>query len=190
MKIPFHDVVSRDVRVRGSMLASPTDSEEMVKWIDKHEIKVLTKSFKGLKSIGELVEAVEMGQVRGKAAIVADKSQVEKDEMRCFLWESSRDHDRVSLRECVEELVRGHVRREFGRVSAGGTKGGDVEGYGIWLLESWLHAAYSYQSTSYSWCGGHLDGQGSYCAFTHSCWAIHCTTSSEGGPSLSLTVRC
>lgn len=88
LKIPFQDVVSRDVRVRGSMLASPTESEEMVKWIYKHGIIVLTKSFEGLESIGELVEAAERSQVRGKAAIVVDKSRVEKDEMRCFLWES------------------------------------------------------------------------------------------------------
>ncbi|KAI0142521.1 GroES-like protein [Hypoxylon sp. NC0597] len=85
VKIPFHEFVFRDIRFRGSMLCSPEESKEMVRFIAEHSgkgegeggsgIKVETTAFEGLERIEELMKLVRSGRLRGKAVIVVDKEQ-------------------------------------------------------------------------------------------------------------------
>ncbi|KAI0837393.1 GroES-like protein [Hypoxylon sp. FL0890] len=83
VKIPFQELVFRDIRVRGSLLCSPEESREMVRFIAEHKgksgsgsgIRVETTAFEGLESIEELMTLVRSEKLRGKAVIVVDKEQ-------------------------------------------------------------------------------------------------------------------
>ncbi|KAI2611297.1 GroES-like protein [Hypoxylon fragiforme] len=85
--IPFRELIFRDIRVRGSLGCSPAESAEMVRFIAEHNggggkggaIRVETVRFEGLERIGELMELVESGGLRGKAVVVVDPVQVEAD---------------------------------------------------------------------------------------------------------------
>lgn len=77
--IPFHEFVFRDIRVRGSVIASAGESEAMVKFIAENGIKVKTRVFDGLEQINELLEVVHGGNIQGKAVIVVDREQIDKE---------------------------------------------------------------------------------------------------------------
>ncbi|VUC25639.1 unnamed protein product [Clonostachys rosea] len=80
--IPFHDVIFRDVRVKGSLIASPGESKEMLDFIAKHGITVKACPFNGLDSIEELLHHVHSGKLQGKAMIVVDPDQIEQEKQR------------------------------------------------------------------------------------------------------------
>ncbi|KAK3685207.1 hypothetical protein B0T22DRAFT_517089 [Podospora appendiculata] len=69
VKIPFQELVFRDIRVRGSVLCSPEESREMMAFVAEH----------GIKRIGELVAAVEKGEMQGKAVVVVDEEQIRRE---------------------------------------------------------------------------------------------------------------
>lgn len=77
--IPFSEFVFRDVRVKGSVVASPGESEAMVRFIAQHGVKVKTNVFNGLDEIEKLLEMVHSGKIQGKAVIVVDQQQIEKE---------------------------------------------------------------------------------------------------------------
>ncbi|KAI1328548.1 GroES-like protein [Xylariaceae sp. FL0255] len=79
VKIPFKELVFRDIRFKGSMLCSPSESAEMMDYIAEHGIKVNTHPFQGLDRIEELLHLVESGKLRGKAVIVVDQEQIEAE---------------------------------------------------------------------------------------------------------------
>ncbi|KAK3328210.1 chaperonin 10-like protein [Cercophora scortea] len=82
VRIPFQELVFRDIRIRGSVLCSPGESEEMMKFVAEHGIEVRTNVFRGLERIGELVDAVERGEVKGKAVVVVDEEQIRRERER------------------------------------------------------------------------------------------------------------
>lgn len=77
--IPFQEFVFRDVRVKGSVICSPKESEAMVRFIVENGIKVKTNVFEGLDKIEELLEMVRGGKMQGKAVIIVDDEQIEQD---------------------------------------------------------------------------------------------------------------
>jgi propanol-preferring alcohol dehydrogenase len=77
--IPFAEFVFRDIRVKGSLLCSPEQSVDMLKFVAEHGIKVKTNPFYGLDKIGELVDLVHGGKIQGKAIIVVDEEQIKKE---------------------------------------------------------------------------------------------------------------
>lgn len=77
--IPFHDVIFRDVRLKGSLIASPGESAEMLKFIAEHGIKVRTNPFSGLDKIEDLLHLVHSGELQGKAVVVVDQEQMEEE---------------------------------------------------------------------------------------------------------------
>ena len=85
--VPFQQLIFRDVRLRGSVLCSPRESEDMVRLIAEMRrrgggggvgttFEVSTVPFRGLDSVAELVRFVESGRLMGKAAVVVDEAQV------------------------------------------------------------------------------------------------------------------
>ncbi|KAI2466113.1 GroES-like protein [Annulohypoxylon bovei var. microspora] len=86
------ELVFRDVRLRGSLLCSPAESRDMVRFIAGQKIKereegeggirVETTTFEGLEKIDEVLELVGDGRIRGKAVVVVDRGQVEEDRRR------------------------------------------------------------------------------------------------------------
>ncbi|KAK0727718.1 chaperonin 10-like protein, partial [Lasiosphaeria miniovina] len=79
VKIPFQELIMRDIRIRGTMLASPGESDDMMRFVAEHGITVTTRPFYGLDSVHELLAAVEEGTVKGKAVIVVDEEQVRRE---------------------------------------------------------------------------------------------------------------
>lgn len=77
--VPFQELVFRDVRIRGSLVASPDESRRMLECVAEKGIKVKTNPFYGLDKIGELTELVHGGKIQGKAIIVVDQEQMERE---------------------------------------------------------------------------------------------------------------
>lgn len=77
--IPFAELIMRDIKLVGSCFCSPQESRDMVASITKHGIELHTVPFNGLERIHDLVEVVHSGKVKGKAAIVVDEAQVQRD---------------------------------------------------------------------------------------------------------------
>jgi D-arabinose 1-dehydrogenase-like Zn-dependent alcohol dehydrogenase len=82
VKIPFHELINRDIRIHGSVLCSAQESRDMVKFVAEHGISPKTKVFDGLDKIHELVEEVHRGKVQGKAAIIVDQGQLGQEKHR------------------------------------------------------------------------------------------------------------
>ncbi|KAI1740607.1 GroES-like protein [Xylaria scruposa] len=79
ISIPFAEIVFRDIRIKGTLVSSPGESEEMMRCIAEHGIKVRTNPFQGLDKIEELLSTVESGKLRGKAVLVVDPEQIEAE---------------------------------------------------------------------------------------------------------------
>lgn len=77
--VPFQEFVFRDIRVRGSVIASPGESEAMVRHIAEKGVEVKMSVFEGLDKIEELLELVHGGKIQGKAVIVVDREQIERE---------------------------------------------------------------------------------------------------------------
>ncbi len=77
--VPFREIVFRDIRIVGSLLCSPDESRQMVRFVAEHGIKVKTVPFHGLDKIGELVELVHSGTIQGKPVIIIDEEQIERE---------------------------------------------------------------------------------------------------------------
>ena len=79
VSIPFQELIFRDVRIRGSLLCSQKEGDDMLACVRDHDIKVRTNVFAGLESIHDLVEMVHSGKIKGKAAIIVDEGQMEAE---------------------------------------------------------------------------------------------------------------
>lgn len=79
VSVPFHELIFRDIRLKGSLLASAGESDAMMESIAKHGIKVKTVVFEGLDKIDELLQAVHGGKIQGKAVVVVDLEQIEAE---------------------------------------------------------------------------------------------------------------
>lgn len=79
VKIPFHELINRDVRIRGSVLCSAQDSRDMVDFAAKHGISAKTVVFHGLDKIYDLVSVVHGGKIQGKAVIIVDQNQMDQE---------------------------------------------------------------------------------------------------------------
>lgn len=77
--VPFQELVFRDVRVKGSLVSSAGESEAMVRFIAEHGLRVKTNVYEGLEKIEELLEVVHGGKIQGKAVIVVDGNQLERE---------------------------------------------------------------------------------------------------------------
>jgi D-arabinose 1-dehydrogenase-like Zn-dependent alcohol dehydrogenase len=79
VSIPFAELIFRDIRVRGSLLCSAGESKEMLEKIAESGVTVKTNVFHGLDKIEELVEMVHGGKISGKAVIVVDQEQLDRE---------------------------------------------------------------------------------------------------------------
>ncbi|KAK8043331.1 hypothetical protein PG993_005761 [Apiospora rasikravindrae] len=79
VSVPFQELVFRDIRLKGSLLCSPAESRAMLEAVAEHGVEVKTNVFKGLDSIGELMDVVKGGKIQGKAVIVVDQEQIDAE---------------------------------------------------------------------------------------------------------------
>lgn len=74
--VPFQEFILRDIRLFGTLVASPRESQEMVDFIATHGLHVQTETYDGLGQIEALLHHVHSGQLKGKAAIIVDGAQL------------------------------------------------------------------------------------------------------------------
>ncbi|KAK1763462.1 chaperonin 10-like protein [Phialemonium atrogriseum] len=79
VKIPFRELIFRDIRVHGSVLCSAQDSRDMVEFVAEHGIEPKTVVFHGLESIFDLLKVVHGGKIQGKAVIIVDQDQIDQE---------------------------------------------------------------------------------------------------------------
>jgi D-arabinose 1-dehydrogenase-like Zn-dependent alcohol dehydrogenase len=79
VKVPYHEFVFRGIKMIGSLISSKEDTDSMVDLVVKHGITAKIKAFYGLDKIGELVDFVDSGNLLGKALIVLDQAQLDKE---------------------------------------------------------------------------------------------------------------
>ena len=70
VSVPFQDLVFRDVRIRGSLLCSRKEAEEMLDLVAKGGIEVRRKVVRGLEGVEELVRLTEEGKINGKGVVL------------------------------------------------------------------------------------------------------------------------
>ncbi|KAI8945389.1 hypothetical protein F4801DRAFT_568466 [Xylaria longipes] len=79
ISVPFTEFIFRDIRIKGTMVCSPQESQDMMRCIAEHGVKVRTNPFHGLDKIDELLTMVQSGKLRGKAVLVVDPGQIEAE---------------------------------------------------------------------------------------------------------------
>lgn len=77
VNIPFRELIFRDIRVIGSLTASPKETQDMLEFTVKHGIKVKTNIYHGLREIPKMVEEAHSGKLKGKSVVVIDSTQLE-----------------------------------------------------------------------------------------------------------------
>lgn len=79
VKIPFQELIFRDIRIRSSLLCSEGESRKMLDEIAANNITVKTNVFHGLDKINDLTELVHGGKIQGKAIVIVDEEQIRKE---------------------------------------------------------------------------------------------------------------
>ncbi|KAK5098409.1 hypothetical protein LTS08_006542 [Lithohypha guttulata] len=73
VSLPFHDVIFRNIHLKGSFMASQAEIQEMLYAVVEHKIKLENNIFHGIPEIPRAVEMLRNGEYRGKACIVVDE---------------------------------------------------------------------------------------------------------------------
>lgn len=77
--VPFQEVIFRDIKIVGSLLASRSQLQDLVKFVVEHTIEVETTMFDGLNSLPEVLKIAHEGNVSGKLVVVLDEEAVGND---------------------------------------------------------------------------------------------------------------
>lgn len=78
MSIPFEEYLFRDIRVKGSLICSQKECEEMLEVVAKHNIKVKTNLYHGLDSVTTAIDDLRNARYMGKGVIIVDEEAVNK----------------------------------------------------------------------------------------------------------------
>lgn len=76
VKIPYRELIFRDICVVGSLTASPKQTQEMLEFAVQYGIKVKTNVYHGLREIPKMVKDAHSGLMKGKSVVVIDSTQV------------------------------------------------------------------------------------------------------------------
>ncbi|OAP64755.1 hypothetical protein AYL99_00727 [Fonsecaea erecta] len=82
VSVAFQELIFRDIRIRGTLIASQEDSQEMLDNAGKYGINVETNLFYGLEEVPKMVELAHSGTMKGKAVCVVDRAEFEKENER------------------------------------------------------------------------------------------------------------
>ncbi|KAK5140820.1 hypothetical protein LTR04_002837 [Oleoguttula sp. CCFEE 6159] len=78
--IDFREFIFRDIRLKGSLLASQEELQEMIQFVVDHNVQVETRLYKGLESLHEIVEEAHKATFAGKMVVAVNVEEVEKDQ--------------------------------------------------------------------------------------------------------------
>lgn len=76
--MPFHELIFRDVRIKGSLICSRREADRMLQTVAEHKISVKTNPFFGLREIQKLIELAQSGKMQGKAVVVIDEEEMKR----------------------------------------------------------------------------------------------------------------
>ena len=79
VSVPFQELIFRDIRIVGSLIAGSEQSQDMLNLVSKHKIKVETNVFHGLDKVPEMVHLSHSGKMKGKAVCVVDEEAIEQE---------------------------------------------------------------------------------------------------------------
>ena len=78
MKIPYFEIIFRDVRVRGSLISTRSEAQRMLQMVADHDIKVTTNPIFGLDKIPKLLSLVHTGKMAGKGVCIVSEEEQAK----------------------------------------------------------------------------------------------------------------
>ena len=78
VKIPFHELIFRDIRVKGSLICTRSEAQRMLQMVADHEIKVTTNLFFSLNEIPKLLDVVHTGKMVGKGICIVSEDEQTK----------------------------------------------------------------------------------------------------------------
>ncbi|KIW68363.1 hypothetical protein PV04_04316 [Phialophora macrospora] len=79
VSVAFQELVFRDIRIKGTLIAGQEYSQQMLNDAEKHGVKVETNIFYGLEEVPKMVELAHSGKMKGKAVCVVDKAEFDKE---------------------------------------------------------------------------------------------------------------
>ncbi|ESZ98271.1 alcohol dehydrogenase [Sclerotinia borealis F-4128] len=79
VSVPFAELIFRDIRIHGNLVGSRGEAQKMLELVSKHNIKVQTNPFKGLREIPKAVELAHSGKMKGKPVIVIDEKAIQNE---------------------------------------------------------------------------------------------------------------
>lgn len=82
VSIPIAELVFRDIRIKGTLLAGRERSMEMLAEFERHKLRVECSLFYGLEQVPAMLETMTAGTLRGKAACVVDEEAFQRDQTR------------------------------------------------------------------------------------------------------------
>jgi propanol-preferring alcohol dehydrogenase len=77
--VDFQELIFRDIRIKGTLIAGQEYSQQMLEDVAKHKIKVETNLFYGLEEVPKMVELAHSGKMKGKAVCVVDKEALDSE---------------------------------------------------------------------------------------------------------------
>ncbi|KIY02272.1 uncharacterized protein Z520_02410 [Fonsecaea multimorphosa CBS 102226] len=79
LSISAFDLIFRDIRIKGSLLAGREGTLEMLSQYEKRRLKVEINLFYGLDQVPVMLEALHSGKMMGKAVCIVDREAFEVD---------------------------------------------------------------------------------------------------------------
>ena len=82
VSVPFHEIIFRDIRIRGSLMSGPEQAQEMLNMCGDAGISVETNIFHGLDAVPKMVELAHSGKMKGKAVTVVNEDLMKGEEKK------------------------------------------------------------------------------------------------------------
>ena len=79
VKIPFQELIFRDIRVVGTLISGQEQAQDMLKLVADNKIHVEKNIFHGLNEVPKMVELSHSGKMSGKAVCIVDEELVEAE---------------------------------------------------------------------------------------------------------------
>jgi propanol-preferring alcohol dehydrogenase len=79
VSVAFQELVFRDIRIKGTLIAGQEYNQQMLNDAEKYNIKVETNLFYGLEQVPKMVELAHSGKMSGKAVCIVDQVEFDKE---------------------------------------------------------------------------------------------------------------
>jgi alcohol dehydrogenase, propanol-preferring len=79
VSVPFRELVFRDIRIKGTLVAGQEIAQEMLEEVARAGIKVETQKFNGLEKVPDMVDLAHSGKLKGKAVCIVNQELVDGD---------------------------------------------------------------------------------------------------------------